>query len=628
LITDKPDPQLPEINMLETASLDVWQMWAILGGLAGAIGLFVWDRIPIEIVSAAIVAILMLFFHLFPLETGNPGAADLLAGFANPALITILCLLIVGQGIFQTGAMEGPTQFLLSSYDQHPKMTLLAMFLFVFVVSAFINNTPVVVMFVPILVAIAHRMESSPSKLLIPLSYMCILAGMTTLIGSSTNLLVAEQLRTISGVSLDFFTPTVPGLFLASFGVLYIAFVLPRLLPDRASMESEISGGEKGRQYIAQLEVTSDHPLVGKKPVAGMFADLPDMTVRMIQRGEHALLPPFDQIELKAGDLVIVAATRQNLTNLLSKRADFMRGMLSASGPGEDPVPGESLMMTEAVVAPGSRLIGRTIQQIGFRHATGCIVLGIQRRSRMIRSRMGEIRLEAGDTLLLFGSSASMRQLRADRDLLLMEWATTALADPRRANFARAIFAGVVICAATSLMPIVLASFLGAVGMIAAGCLNTRQAARAFDMRVYLLIGSAIALGTALQVTGGADLLASSVVAVFAPYGPVALMSAMFILIAILTNVLSNSATAILFTPIAVGAANQMGADPTLFALTVLFAANTCFATPIGYQTNLLVMGPGHYRFTDYIRAGAPLVFLFWIVFTLYVFGLYAFGLA
>lgn len=614
--------------MLETASLDVWQMWAILGGLVGAIGLFVWDRIPIEIVSAAIVAVLMLFFHLFPLETGNPGAADLLAGFANPALITILCLLIVGQGIFQTGAMEGPTQFLLSSYDQHPKATLLAMFLFVFVVSAFINNTPVVVMFVPILVAIAHRMESSPSKLLIPLSYMCILAGMTTLIGSSTNLLVAEQLRTISGVSLEFFTPTVPGLFLASFGVLYIAFVLPRLLPDRASMESEISGGEKGRQYIAQLEVTSDHPLVGKKPVAGMFADLPDMTVRMIQRGEHALLPPFDQIELKAGDLVIVAATRQNLTNLLSKRADFMRGMLSASGPGDDPVPGESLMMTEAVVAPGSRLIGRTIQQIGFRHATGCIVLGIQRRSRMIRSRMGEIRLEAGDTLLLFGSSASMRQLRADRDLLLMEWATTALADPRRANFARAIFAGVVICAATSLMPIVLASFLGAVGMIAAGCLNTRQAARAFDMRVYLLIGSAIALGTALQVTGGADLLAASVVAVFAPYGPVALMSAMFILIALLTNVLSNSATAILFTPIAVGAANQMGADPTLFALTVLFAANTCFATPIGYQTNLLVMGPGHYRFTDYIRAGAPLVLLFWIVFTLYVFGLYAFGLA
>ena len=613
--------------MIESASFDVWQMWAILGGLTVAIGFFVWDRFPIEIVSASILAVLMTFFHFFPLEGGQPGIAALLAGFANPALITILCLLIVGQGIFQTGAMEGPTQYLLSSYDQRPRITLISLFAFVFVVSAFINNTPVVVMFVPILAAIAQRMDKNPSKLMIPLSYVCILAGMTTLIGSSTNLLVAEQLRSISGVSLDFFTPTVPGLFLAAFGIVYIVFVLPHLLPDRDSMESEIAGDGKGRQYIAQIEVTGDHPLAGKRPVAGMFADLPDMTVRMIQRGEHALLPPFDQIELRPGDLVIVAATRQTLSNLLSKRADFMRGMLEASGPGENPSPGDSLMMTEAVVAPGSRLIGRTIQQIGFRHATGCIVMGIQRRSRMIRSRMGEIRLEAGDTLLLFGASTAMRQLRADRDLLLMEWATTALADPRRANVARAIFAGVVIAAATSLMPIALASFLGAVAMIAAGCLNTRQAARAVDIRVYLLIGSAIALGTALQVTGGADLLATGVVTVFAPFGPVVLMSAMFILIALLTNVLSNSATAILFTPIAVGAANQIGADPSLFALTVLFAANTCFATPIGYQTNLLVMGPGHYRFADYIKAGAPLVIVFWAAFTAYISLLYAFDL-
>ena len=612
--------------MIETASFDVWQMWAILGGLLVAIVFFVWDRFPIEIVSASIVAALMLFFHLFPLQGGEPTIAALLAGFANPALFTILCLLIVGQGIFQTGAMEGPTQFLLSSYDQRPRGTLIAMFAFVFIVSAFINNTPVVVMFVPILAAIAKRMEKSPSKLMIPLSYICILAGMTTLIGSSTNLLVAEQLRTISGVSLDFFTPTVPGLFLSVFGLVYIVFVLPHLLPNHASMESEIAGGGEGRQYIAQIEVTADHPLAGKRPVAGMFADLPDMTVRMIQRGEHALLPPFDQIELKPGDLVIVAATRQTLSNLLSKRADFMRGMLEASGPGENPTPGDSLMITEAVVAPGSRLIGRTIQQIGFRHATGCIVMGIQRRSRMIRSRMGEIRLEAGDTLLLFGSSGAMRQLRSDRDLLLMEWATTALADPRRANVARAIFGGVILASATSLMPIALASFLGAVMMIAAGCLNTRQAARAVDIRVYLLIGSAIALGTALQITGGADLLASGVVSVFAPFGPIVLMSAMFILIALLTNLLSNSATAILFTPIAIGAANQIGADPSLFALTVLFAANTCFATPIGYQTNLLVMGPGHYRFADYLRAGAPMVVLFWVAFTLYISLLYAFG--
>ena len=612
--------------MLETMPSELWQMWVVLAGVGVAIVFYCWDKIPIEVVSAGIVAVIMLFFHFFPLATGNPSVTDLLAGFANPALITILALLIVGQGIFQTGAMDGPTQLLVASYDQRPRTTMIALFAFVFVISAFINNTPVVVMFVPVLVAISRRNEQSPSKIMMPLSFVCILAGMTTLIGSSTNLLVADSFLVATGVQLGFFSPTGPGLYMAGVGLLYIVLVMPHLLPDRQSMEKELAGGNSGRQYIAQLEVTDDHPLKGKRPVAGMFADLPNMTVRMIQRGEHALLPPFDQIELRTGDLVIVAATRQTLSDLFSKHADFMRGMLEATRFEEAPEPGERLAVTEAVVAPGSRLIGRTIQQIGFRHATGCVVLGVQRRSRMIRARMGEIRLEAGDTLLLFGSASSLRDLRADRDLLLLEWSTTAIADPRRTLAARIIFGGVVLLAATGITPIILASFLGAVAMIATGCLNPRQAARAVDLRIYLLIGSALALGTALQTTGGADMLASGVVSLFAPYGPVVVLSALFILIAVLTNVLSNSATAILFTPIAVGTANQMGLDPMFFAMTVLFAANTCFATPIGYQTNLLVMGPGYYRFADYLKAGTPLVILLWLAYTGYIALHYAFA--
>ncbi len=604
--------------MLELASVDFWQMWVVLAGVLIAIVFYCWDRFAIEVVSASVVLSLMAFFHFFPLETGNPTATDLLAGFANPALITILALLIVGQGIFQTGAMDGPTRFLLNSYESHPRTTLMAMFGFVFAVSAFINNTPVVVMFVPILVAIAKRMEQSPSKLMIPLSYVCILAGMTTLIGSSTNLLVADSLFMTTGQTLGFFAPSGIGVFLAAVGLIYILLVLPRLLPDHAGMEESLHGAD-GRQYIAQLEITPGHPLDGQQPVAGMFPDLPDMTVRMIQRGEHAILPPFFELTLKPGDLVIVAATRQKLQDLLSKNADMVKGLIDASADGEDGAPGDQLGLTEAVVAPGSRLIGRTIEQIGFRHNTGSVVLGIQRRSRMIRSRMGEIRLEAGDTLLLFGSGRAMRRLRADRDLLLLEWSKSSIADPRKTLSARIIFGAVVFLAATGIAPIVLASFLGAVAMLATGCLNTRQAARAVDMRIYLLIGSAFALGSALQVTGGANLLASGVVAVFAPFGPVVLLSALFILVAALTNVLSNSATAILFTPIAVGAAEQLNQDPTLFALTVLFAANTCFATPIGYQTNLLVMGPGHYKFGDYLKAGTPLVIIIWLAFTGYL---------
>jgi len=604
--------------MLELASVEFWQMWVVLAGVVISIIFYCWDRFAIEVVSASIVVSLMAFFQFFPLETGNPSATQLLAGFANPALITILALLIVGQGIFQTGAMDGPTRLLLDSYETHPRTTLLTMFGFVFAVSAFINNTPVVVMFVPILVAIAKRMEQSPSKLMIPLSYVCILAGMTTLIGSSTNLLVADSLFMTTGQTLGFFAPSSIGIILAAVGLVYIMTILPRLLPERAGMEESLRGAD-GRQYIAQLEITPGHPLDGKQPVAGMFPDLPDMTVRMIQRGEHALLPPFFEITLKPGDLVIVAATRKKLQDLLSQNADIVKGLIESSDMASDSDGGDQLGITEAVVAPGSRLIGRTIEQIGFRHTTGCVVLGIQRRSRMIRSRMGEIRLESGDTLLLFGSSQAMRRLRTDRDLLLLEWSKSSIADPRKTLAARIIFGAVVFLAATGIAPIVLASFLGAVAMLGTGCLNTRQAARAVDIRIYLLIGSAFALGSALQVTGGANLLASGVVAAFAPFGPVVLLSALFILVAALTNVLSNSATAILFTPIAVGAAEQLNQDPTLFALTVLFAANTCFATPIGYQTNLLVMGPGHYKFGDYLKAGTPLVIVIWLAFTGYL---------
>jgi di/tricarboxylate transporter len=591
-----------------------WRMWAVLIAVCAAVVFYCWDRFALEMVSAAIICAVLLFFHIFQRE-GDPGAAEILSGFANPALITIMALLIVGQGIFHTGALEGPTRTLLAMFDVRPKVTILALFALVFVVSAFINNTPVVVMFIPILAAIAARMKGSPSTFLMPLSFVCILAGMTTLIGSSTNLLVSDALRDATGQGLGFFDPLWPGAILAAVGLAYILFVMPRLLPKTEDEDADPTGSA-GKQYIAQIEIHPDHPLAGQKPVAGLFPDLQDITVRIIQRGNESFLPPFDDIELKPGDEVIVAATRKRLTELLSSRPEFVRGVIRSAGPNDAPTRGERLALTEAVVSPGSRLIGRTVRQIGFRHSAGAILLGVQRRSRMVRARLGEIRLEAGDVLLLFGSSDAMTRLRADRDVLLMEWATSDLPDIRKAALARIILIAVVAAAATGLLPIVVAAVTGAVAMIAAGCLNVRQAARAVDLKLFLLIGSAFALGTALDASGGANVIAASVVQVFSPFGPVVLLSALFLVVMVLTNVLSNNATAILFTPIAVGAASQAGLDPHIFALTVLFAANTCFATPIGYQTNLLVMGPGKYRFAHFLRAGGPLSVLIWLAFT------------
>ena len=597
-----------------------WQMWATMAMIAVAVFLYFREQFTIETISVGVIVVLLVFFHFFAPE-GSSGldSGSLLSGFAAPALIAIMALLVVGQGMYHTGALEAPIVKINSALIKHPRRTLGLVFLVAFGVSMFMNNTPVVVMFIPVLTAMASRLRTSASAYMMPLSFICILAGMTTLIGSSTNLLVNDVYTRFSGESLGFFTQFGPGMVLATIGALYIIFMSPILLPKSQSLEEEVS--EAGRQYIAQIQITKRHPLNGAKPRAGLFPKLKDVTVRMIQRGDDSLLPPFEDA-LEDGDILIIAATRKSLARLLSSDQNYLEGMLNIAGFHDESSPSRSsktIVISEAVVAPGSRMIGRNIEQIGFRRQTGCLVLGIQRRTRMIRKRMLDIRLEAGDILLLFGYDQDLRSLRNNRDLLLLDWSTQELPDIRRAVAARLIFAGIIITAAFGILPIEIAALCGAAAMIAAGCLNVRQAIRALDMRIFLLIGAAFAMGLALENTGGAAFMAQKTVETIAPFGPQALVAAIFLMVAVLTNLISNSATALLFAPIALAVAQQAGIDPIIMVLTVIFASNCSFATPIAYQTNLLVMGPGRYKFRDFTKFGIPLIFLMWISFSVMI---------
>ncbi len=614
--------------MPESLPIMTLQMWLTFGVIFVAIVCYSMDKWAMELVSVGILSALLVLFYVFPVYDVATGEEQLdptalLSGFSNPALIAIMALLMIGQGMYQAGALEGPTNQLMKMTGDNSGVALLIIFCLVLIISAFLNNTPVAVIFIPIVSAIALKGSTSVSKVMIPLSFMSVLGGMTTLIGSSTNLLVAQTAKSIAHtpelkaiLDIGFFDFTKPGLVLASVGALYVLLVLPRTLPSRESMSGELVGAT-GKQYIAQIDLTPGHPLIGKKAIAGLFPDLKEMTVRMIQRREQALLPPFEDVELRPGDAVIVAATRKALTEVLSSRPKYFSGMIDAY---EDPNrrAGQELSLIEAVVAPGSRMIGRNIQQIGFRYQTGCIVLGIQRRSRMIRVRMNDIRLEAGDVLLIFGTRKNIVGLRANRDILPLEWSTEDVPDIANAIRARIIFGVTVVAAASGYVPIVIAALFGALMMVVFGCLNIRQAARAFDRRIYLLVGAALAMGTALEYTGGAAYLAESMVTMFAGTSDAVVLSAFFILVALLTNVLSNNATAVLFTPIAVSVALQLDVDPRVFIYAVIFGANCSFATPMSYQTNLLVMGPGHYQFADFVKAGTPLIILLWLAFSLF----------
>ena len=410
---------------MELAAAAPWQMWMTLAIILVAVILYTLDR-SLELVSAGTLVALLLLFTFAPLTDAGEvllSTQDLLAGFASPALFAIMGLLIIGQGMFQSGAMEYPTEYLLRIYDRFPTLTVAAVFLIVMITSAFLNNTPVVVMFIPIVAAMAAQSKIPASSLMMPLSFLSIFGGMTTIIGSSTNLLAAESYRaTVEGGEIGFFELTPLGLVLAAVGIVYLFTVGRVLTPKRVNPNAAKETEREGKQFIAQIEIGRGHPLIGEGPVAGLFPQLPDITVRMVQRRDQAILPPFDEFKFRSGDVVIIAATRQALTDLLKSKPEILDGVMSETELEENES-GDSgdrgqLIMVEAVVAPGSRLIGQSIAQIGFHYRTNCVILGIERRSRMIRTRMNTIRLEAGDVLLILGDMSDVRNLRAERDIL------------------------------------------------------------------------------------------------------------------------------------------------------------------------------------------------------------------
>ncbi|TNE61568.1 MAG: SLC13 family permease [Alphaproteobacteria bacterium] len=595
------------------------QMWLTFAIVIGAIIAYSYDRIPLEISSIATVALLLILFQVAPLQDnqGNDLVTmrALLQGFSDPALITIMALLVVGQGLVQTGALNGPARVLIHAGKRFPQLIILACFVIVMAISAVLNNTPVVVIFIPILSALAERLGRKAAMVMMPLSFVAILGGNITKIGSSTNLLAIGAYEQTGGAAVGFFDFSVPGLVLALVGFLYIVLVAPRLLVDRESIANRLAGSG-GKQFLFQIELASDNGMVGQKAIAGMFPGLKDLTVRMIERGHDKLLPPYDDITLQAGDIVLVAATRSVMTDLLNASPDLVS---AAEGEEMDEKAGERRVIAEAVIAPASRLDGRTLSQTGFRAETGCSVLGVQRRSRMIRAALSQLRLEAGDVLLIMGSRNNVLSLRDNRDVLLMESSASDVPMREFAWRALAIFAGVVAVAALEILPIVVASLLGATLMMASRCLNVRQAGRAIDRRVFTIVGAALALGTAMQGTGGASWLAHTAITAMMGAPVWVILSGFFLLIALLTNVLSNNATAVLFTPIAVSIATELHVDPMAFLLAVIFGANCSFATPMSYQTNLLVMAPGHYRFSDFVRVGTPLIFVVWVAFTLFI---------
>jgi|TARA_R110002126_G_scaffold13118_3_gene56580 di/tricarboxylate transporter len=607
-------------------------MWFTLGLTLCAVVAFARDKWPLEVTSGAILTVLLVFGQFFPLLNADGrnqlDSMTLLSGFANPSLVAVLALLVMGQAVIQTDALRPVSRLFQTSNPILAWVSIISILVFVLSVSAFMNNTPLVILAIPIIQALASKVGMSESRIMIPLSYAAILGGMMTLVGSSTNLLVSSAMEELGYEPLGFWDFTGPGLVLAAVGFVYVIFVLPQIMPDRKSMTEDLVGSAK--EFIAEFDVAEASALVGMECEEGRFPQLPDLNIRLIQRAGQLILPPFEGYIIEANDILIVAATRDSLGQILSKHPGYLLSddeadvLAKFNNPEDDEdAPREldekeearSRTLAEIMIAPNSRLIDMSLEQIGFHRQFKTIILGIQRRARVVRRRLGRIRLEAGDVLLVCGSRTAIEDLRGNQDMIVLSGSKQDLAKVKKAPIAAAIFLFVIAAAAGGLMTIPVAAISGAVAMIATGCLNVRQATRAIDRKIFLLVGSMLALGAALKSTNGAGYIAELILEMPFVDTPLALAVVLFLLVAVTTNVLTNNACAILFTPIALNLATEVGVDPITFAITVIFAANCSFASPIGYQTNLLVMGPGHYRFVDFIKAGVPLILIIWVAY-------------
>ena len=620
-------------------------MWFGLIITIGAVYSFMREKVSVEITSLAVLTALLLFGQIFPLpDAAGRNQIDpfaLLAGFANPALIAVLALLVMGQGMIQTNSLRFITSTFARGGPKSGWISLFLLLVFVCVMSAFMNNTPLVVIAIPIVQVLASSVGLSESRIMIPLSYIAILGGMTTLIGSSTNLLVSSAMTDLGYEPLTFFEFVVPGAFLAAIGFVYVLFVVPRFLPDRSTMVTDLAGSKK--EFVAEIDVDDDSELIGTECIDGKFPGLPDLNIKLIQRSGHLILPPFEGYQIESGDILIIAATRDSLTELLSQHPGFLLSDEEAQvmeikakaeeivEDDEDALPEgnqtpETRVLAEVMITPASRLVDMSLEHANFQRQFNVVVLGIQRRAKVVRRRLGRIRLESGDVLLVAGRRSMVNAMRDSTDFIVLSGSKRELPVPGKTPIALAIFAATIGMASMGIISIPVAAIAGAAGMIATGCLNIRQATRAIDRKIFLLVGSMLALGVILEASGAARTVAEGLISLPFANTPLEILSILFIIVAIATNVLSNNACAILFTPIAMNLAGSVAVPENLpidithlFAITVIFAANCSFASPIGYQTNLLVMGPGHYRFRDFAKAGIPLVLILWVSYIFFV---------
>ena len=579
---------------------------------AGALVLFSIERLQLAVTSLSLLTIIALTFALFPYPDVDP--MMFFRGFAHEALIAVCALMTLGQGLVKTGALEPVGRVLGQLWGRMPALSLLITLVVGALLSAFINNTPIVVLLLPILISVCLRTNKSPSKILIPMGFATLVGGMATTIGTSTNLLVVGIAKDLGIAEFNMFSFALPAAIAAIIAIIYLWLIAPLLLPRRETALDT----DSPRLFAARLLLGESSAAAGMTVAEARALADSDVNIRRILR-EDAMLMPLPDVILRPGDRLRLFDTPANLHAI----ASALGGELYAGGLRQDeqPVsatnplsPGEQ-RLAELAVVQGSSLDGTSLAENQFIQRHRLVALALHRKGQNLwraNERLKDLTLQTGDVLLVQGHNDALRAMKQSTELLLLDHSIS-LPRTDKALPALIITAATILLAATGVLPIAIAAIAGTGLMLLTQCLTLGAAVRAISPAIYFVVAASLALGMALQATGATAYLTDLFLYATQGASPAIILSALMLLLAVLTNVVSNNAAAVIGTPIAVGIAQQLQLPAEAFILAVLFGANMSYATPMAYKTNLLVMNAGNYRFIDFVKVGVPLTIIMWL---------------
>ena len=609
--------------------------------IAGALALFATEVVPVDITALGIIVALLVISEgtQYLAELGVLDApivlvtpAQGISGFASTATITVLAMFILSDGVQRTGIVSILGQKMAAFTRDDETRQLGATMGIVAPISGFINKTAAVAILLPMVTDLAHDGNTSPSKLLIPLSYASMFGGTLTLIGTSTNILASEIAATLyvpesqyfvgleGGFSMFEFTSL--GVILTVVGFAYFYIVGTRLLPERIPPRADLTEEFRMADYLTEVRVRDDSPLVGQTVREAIVHTDFDVDLVQLIRGDKTFLEPLAPKTIQAGDVFALRTDRDTLVDLMDAEGlDLIPDIVVDEAELETANERENLV--ELVVAPGGKLVGESLQSAGFRQRYDATVLALRRGDELFRARMDEVRLRVGDTLLVQATPESIERMDANRDLIVAQEIERTDWRKTKIPLAIGIVAAVVGLAAIDALPIVVSALAGALAMVLTGCVDPGDIYDAVQWDVIVLLAGVIPLGIAMETSGAATLVADALVDAADVVPPIVVLGLFYVLTATLTNVISNNASVVLMIPVAAEAAVSLQLWAFPFILAVTFAASTAFMTPVGYQTNLFVYGPGGYRFTDYLRVGTPLQAIFAVVTTLGIYYLW-----